>query len=358
MNISKPDFDRAAGQVPLSEVQTQEFWRLLSEVVSSGGAVQVPARRFDVANVAYYFGALIIMGAMGWFMTNAWEAFGGLGIFLIAAAYALVFATVGGWLWKRSPGGLHNLGGLLVTVAVAMTPLMIYGLQRWTGWWTHADPGSYAGFHEWIKGGWVWMELGTVVAGTVALRFVRFPFLTAPIAFALWYLSMDLTPVVFGVGDTDFTWTERLRVSLGFGAVNLGELSEKDVLAVLALVQKDYSVDPKRSYLMGHSMGGGGTLYLGMKYPERWAALAALAPAIYSNPDSLEAIRQMPVMVVQGDQDRLVHVENTRRWVTRMKELKMDYRYVEIPGGDHIFSVAANPAMIGEVFDFFDHHSK
>ena len=221
MNISKPDFDRAAGQVPLTDAQTQAFWRLLSEVVSSGGAVQIPARRFDVANVAYYFGALIIMGAMGWFMTNAWEAFGGLGICLIAVAYALAFATVGGWLWKRSLGGLHNLGGLLVTVAVAMTPLIIYGLQRWTGWWTHADPGSYSGFHEWIKGGWVWMELGTVVAGVIALRFVRFPFLTAPVAFALWYLSMDLTPVVFGVGNTDFTWTERLWVSLGFGLVML-----------------------------------------------------------------------------------------------------------------------------------------
>ena len=139
---------------------------------------------------------------------------------------------------------------------------------------------------------------------------------------------------------------------------NLGELSEEDVLAVLALVRKDYSVDPNRIYLMGHSMGGGGTLYLGMKYPERWAALAALTPAIYRSPDALEAVRKMPIMVVQGDQDRLVHVENTRRWVARMKDLNMDYRYIEIPGGDHIFSICANPVMIGEVFDFFDHHSK
>ena len=52
-----------------------------------------------------------------------------------------------------------------------------------------------------------------------------------------------------------------------FQAANLGKLSEDDVLDVLALVQKNYAVDPKRIYLMGHSMGGGGTLYLGMKYP-------------------------------------------------------------------------------------------
>ncbi len=139
---------------------------------------------------------------------------------------------------------------------------------------------------------------------------------------------------------------------------NLGALSEDDVLDVLALVQKDYAVDPKRIYLMGHSMGGGGTLYLGTKYPERWAALAALAPAIYSNPDALAAVRKLPIMIVQGDQDRLVHVENTRKWVAEMKTLKMDYRYEEIAGGDHILSIAANPAMIAQVFDFFDRHTK
>ncbi len=139
---------------------------------------------------------------------------------------------------------------------------------------------------------------------------------------------------------------------------NLGELSEQDVLNVLKIVRKDYSVDPKRIYLMGHSMGGGGTLYLGIKYKDIWAALAPLAPAIYTNPTALEDIRKTPVIVVQGDQDMLVKADNTRRWIAEMAELKMDYQYIEIKGGDHIFSIASNPAMIARVFDFFDAHSK
>ena len=221
MNITKPDFDRAAGQVPLTPIQTQEFWRLLQSAAVVPGT-EGSARRFDVAHLAYYFGALIVMGAMGWYMTNAWESYGGLGMFGIAATYALVFATVGGVLWKKSAAtGLRNLGGVLVTVAVGMTPLAIYGLERAAGWWPGVDPGAYSGFHEWIKGGWIGMEMGTVVAGLVALWFVRFPFLTAPVAFALWYMSMDLTPVVFGNGDADFTWREYLHVSLAFGAVML-----------------------------------------------------------------------------------------------------------------------------------------
>ncbi|SVE13826.1 uncharacterized protein METZ01_LOCUS466680, partial [marine metagenome] len=60
---------------------------------------------------------------------------------------------------------------------------------------------------------------------------------------------------------------------------NLGELSEKDVLNVLAIIRGEFNVDDNRIYLMGHSMGGGGTWHLGMKYPEMWAALAPVAPA-------------------------------------------------------------------------------
>jgi poly(3-hydroxybutyrate) depolymerase len=139
---------------------------------------------------------------------------------------------------------------------------------------------------------------------------------------------------------------------------NLSELSEQDVLNVLALVRHEYSIDPKRTYLMGHSMGGGGALYLGMKYKGQWAALAAMAPAIFSDPKALASIRDTPIIVVQGDKDGLVKVENTRRWVDEMKQLKMDYKYIEIKGGDHVFSICINPAMIAEVFDFFDQHPK
>ena len=109
---------------------------------------------------------------------------------------------------------------------------------------------------------------------------------------------------------------------------NLGELSEKDVMNVLEIIRREFNVDDDRIYLMGHSMGGGGTWHLGMKYPEIWAALAPVAPAPPRNISELTKIRHIPVIVVQGDRDRLVR--SSRVWVARMKELKMNHKYIEV----------------------------
>jgi hypothetical protein len=155
--------------------------------------------RFDLPHVAYYFGALVVISAMGWFMTLGWERFGGGGILAISLVYAACFVIA---------------GGLLVTIAVCMTPLAVYGFEWMTGLWLQGLPGEYRDFYGWIEGGWFAMEVGTVVAGLVALRFFRFPFLTAPIAFSLWFMSMDLTPLIYGA---DYYGDGYQLVSLFFG---------------------------------------------------------------------------------------------------------------------------------------------
>lgn len=136
---------------------------------------------------------------------------------------------------------------------------------------------------------------------------------------------------------------------------NLGELSEKDVMNVLDIVKKDYAVDSERIYLMGHSMGGGGTWHLGLKYPNTWAGLAPIAPATYQQPAQLEKIKDIPVILVQGDQDTLVRPDKTRRWAEQMKKLDMTYEYIEQAGGDHMNVVAEN---MPRIFEFFNAHKK
>jgi hypothetical protein len=210
MSMSREDLRWAADQGLLAPGQDETLWRALEQRHAG-------KPRFDVANVAYYAGALIVIGAMGWYLTRAWESFGGPGIAAVAMGYAVCFVLAGRVLWDRL--GLRVPGGLLFTMAVGMTPLFTYGVLRAFELWPQDDPGAYQGFHFWIKGSWFTLEIATILAGLIALRFRRFPFLTAPIAVALWYLSMDLFPLLMGVGDHD--WEARKWISLCFGLAML-----------------------------------------------------------------------------------------------------------------------------------------
>ena len=117
-------------------------------------------------------------------------------------------------LWRR---GLRIPGGLLITVAVTMAPLFVYGVQDALGWWTHAEPATTATSmicRDQGRAGCRWSSRPSP-PGSIALRFYRFPFLVAPIAVALWFMSMDLVPWIFGE-DWD-SWEQRRMVSLWFG---------------------------------------------------------------------------------------------------------------------------------------------
>src|SRR5579864_8974874 len=106
MNIGKGDLLQAAAASGVLPEEAEVLWKTLE---SRHGR----AARFDVPSVAYYLGALVVMAAMGWFMTTAWERFGGPGIAGIATVYAVCFAVVGYRLWQRE---LYRVpGGLLVT---------------------------------------------------------------------------------------------------------------------------------------------------------------------------------------------------------------------------------------------------
>jgi hypothetical protein len=206
VRIEKDDLNWAAAQGVIDKAQAEQLWDALSERTAD-------QPRFGLVHVLYSFGALVVIGAMGWFMNNAWEVLGGAGIFAISIIYAAVFVGLGYRWWDRP--GLRVPSGLLVTMGVCMTPLAVYGIQRWLGVWGFDDPGEYRSFHRWIKGGWFFMELATIATGLIALRFFKFPFLTAPVAFALWYMSMDITPIIFG--SDGYIWDQRKMVSMWFG---------------------------------------------------------------------------------------------------------------------------------------------
>jgi len=139
---------------------------------------------------------------------------------------------------------------------------------------------------------------------------------------------------------------------------NLAELSEKDVMNVLAIVRKEFTIDDKRTYLMGHSMGGAGALFLGPKYVDQWAAVASMAPAAFRmQPESLAPVKdKMPLLLAHGDADTVVPIDVGRRWAKTATDLKMkDFKYLELSGADHGTVITQS---MPEIFKFFKERTK
>ncbi len=141
----------------------------------------------------------------------------------------------------------------------------------------------------------------------------------------------------------------------GRGTMTYQGMAETDVLEMLADVKRRFPIDENRVYLTGLSMGGMGTLLLGLNRPDIWAAIAAVCPA---DPgfDTTFAVNatHMPVHFFHGDADRTVPVEISRRWVKAMKETGMKVEYEEYPGVGH--NAWDNAYKDGRIFAWFAPH--
>lgn len=170
--------------------------------------------RFDFTHVLYYAGALLVLGAMSIFATNAFALFGDRILLVIALVYGVVFWRLGGWLWRR---GRRTPGGLVIACAVGMAPLGVFAIQSLAGLSPVSDGQTYRDFYVWVKSSWLPMELGTIAVALIALVRYPFPFLLMIVSFSLWFMSMDIAPWL--VGRDALSWDQQATVSLGFGLV-------------------------------------------------------------------------------------------------------------------------------------------
>jgi hypothetical protein len=209
MKILKKDLQNAAQEGIISSGQVDDLWSYLN-------SVREDSPRFNGVNLIYYFGGILVLASMSWFLTKVWRD--GISLMLISTAFAIAFLLTAKNLWHKE--NLKTPAGLLVTAAVGLTPLFVFGFQQHFKLWPVPGVYDYRDYHIYVRYNWIAMEVATVIAAIIALRFYKFPFITFPLAFSLWYLSMDLTPLIFG-GDK-YSWEERKVVSCVFGIVMLG----------------------------------------------------------------------------------------------------------------------------------------
>lgn len=204
MELSRTLLKQATEQGLLEEQQAERLWAFLAECSSD-----MPSFRFT--HILYYLGGMVAIGAMTLFMNLGWENFGGWGLFGIALAYALAGLWLTEYFLQRKC--LPIPAGITAAFVVALTPLAVYGVQAGLGFW--AEGRAYRDYHVLIDWRWILMELATLAGGAVMLWRYRLPFLVMPVAVTMWYMSMDLTPFLFG--NADYSWELRELVSLYFG---------------------------------------------------------------------------------------------------------------------------------------------
>lgn len=127
------------------------------------------------------------------------------------------------------------------------------------------------------------------------------------------------------------------------------ELSEKDVINVIELIVNEYPIDRSSMFLTGHSMGSGGTWYIGGKYSSYWKALAPMSgPFVQQSGYPWESLRPMPTFITEGTQAPSLSASKLLRdW---MKNKSFNVKYKEV-NADHPGMV---PLVLPDVFNFFD----
>ena len=204
MELNRNLLKAAVEQGLIDDPQAQRLWSFLCE-----RSRDTPNFRFT--HILYYLGGFIAIGAMSLFMTLGWENFGGWGLAFIALGYASAGLWLTEFLLERR--GLPIPAGIAASLVVVLTPLAIYGVQLALGCW--AEGKVFREYHTQIDWRWLFMELATLACGAVMLWRYGLPFLVMPVAVTLWYMSMDLTPFLFGQADD--AWELRRLVSLCFG---------------------------------------------------------------------------------------------------------------------------------------------
>ncbi len=127
------------------------------------------------------------------------------------------------------------------------------------------------------------------------------------------------------------------------------EISEKDVINVLELVLNEYPIDRTKMFLTGHSMGSGGTWYIGGKYSTYWAALAPMSgPFVLEKGYPWEDLRDTPLFVTEGLSAATVSGSRVLNEWLKTQGFAVTFKEVN---ADHPGMV---PLVLPDVFTFFD----
>lgn len=175
------------------------------------------------------------------------------------------------------------------------------------------------------------------------------------------------------------------RRPFGFDWEDWGRL---DALEVLGIAEKELQPDPSRIYLVGHSMGGHGTILNGALYPGKFAAIAPSAGWISAStyagrhseekPDTWESILNLAsyqdetrrylsnykstgIYLLQGGADDNVPPTEAKTLAALLGTFHHDFIFNLVPGQGHWWDINPEPGAdcldLAALWDFLAKHA-
>jgi phospholipase/carboxylesterase len=141
----------------------------------------------------------------------------------------------------------------------------------------------------------------------------------------------------------DVTWT-----------MTPNSIDTRSILAMLAEVAAEYSIDRTRLFLTGLSDGGIMTYLLGIERHEMFTGIAPVAGALHPMVDPMLRARsglELPIFVIHGVHDFIFPVTFTRQTNQLLTSLGYNLKYEELPEWGHALTYSINERLVMPWFE-------
>ena len=107
------------------------------------------------------------------------------------------------------------------------------------------------------------------------------------------------------------------------------------LIGMIHSLTENYSIDPQKVSLTGHSMGGTGVWSVAAAYPASFSRIVPMSGSIQNTERNQRALSAMPIWAFVGDEDTIVSPSATITFINTIGNINTQAKVTIIEGADH-----------------------
>ena len=165
--------------------------------------------RLNPVNVAYYFGGFLALLSFTIFIAMRWEEFSEGE--RLGTAFGVMIFTGGLGVWLRFFRNYNIAGGLLLLIATAVFPMLVYTIAEMGGFWP--DRSSFDG----LSYAFLYLSLVSLPVAIAVLYLTRFPLISLVVAGLVHFAASAIGGIAFADQAIVTSATCGVFILLGIG---------------------------------------------------------------------------------------------------------------------------------------------